>query len=107
MAGKIARTLRHRDPQLLFGLVEAVGLHQCLAQKRMNAGLEIEQAKRFGGSADRPVEASGLEMYGSELRVHGGIFGIGFEGLLEEHARRLKIAELGKRAGDALVQSIT
>ena len=32
MAYKIAGTLNHRDPELLFGLGEAFSLHQCVAQ---------------------------------------------------------------------------
>ena len=64
MGCQVARALRHSDQQFLLGIGKPLGFHECMTQQGMDAGLEVQQAERFGGGADRFLETPRLKMDG-------------------------------------------
>ena len=106
MRGQVARALRDGDPQFLLRLGKPFGLHQGLAKQRMKAGLEVQQAKRFGGCGNGFVEPPRLEMNPGQLPMHERILRIELECRFQERASRLQVPQLGQRAGDPLVHAL-
>ena len=106
MGCQIARALRHRHAQLLLGLGIAIRFHQRLAQQRVDAGLKVQQAERFGGGGDRGFEAPGLKMNAGQLRMHQWVLRIELKGGFQQLARLLAVAQLCERPGDTLAHAI-
>ena len=73
---QVARTLRHGDQKFLLGLGEPLCFHERLPQQRVNAGLEVKQAQRFGGRANGFLETLCPKVDGGQLGMHEGILGV-------------------------------
>src|SRR6266481_2314775 len=106
MGGQISRALADRNAQFLLRLREPFYFHQRLAEKRMEAWLEIEQAERFSCGGDALLETPSLEVNACQLRLHEWVFRIQFKHPLKHSAGSLKIAQFGKRACNTLAETI-